>query len=61
MSVSNFEFGKGNGELILYYENGNTKEVSYWKDNKLDSLQILYDTSGKEIKRNFYKDGVLSQ
>ena len=57
MSASNFEFGKGNGELVLYYDNGSTKEISYLKNNKLDSLQILYDTIGREIKRCLYKNG----
>ncbi|MEQ1677365.1 MAG: toxin-antitoxin system YwqK family antitoxin [Chitinophagaceae bacterium] len=55
MSISSFEFGKANGQTELFYENGNIKERSYWKDNKLDSLQILYDTSGNEMKRNLIK------
>ena len=44
----------------MKYQSGTRKKaveyekalVKYWKENKLNGLQILYDTLGKEVKRN---------
>ncbi len=45
-----FVHGRPDGEVSIYYENGNLHETGIWKNNKWVGKYKEYDTSGKYIR-----------
>ena len=48
------------GVLKSYYENGNLQETSYYKDGKLEGIQIAYYENGSLKSESTYKNGKLN-
>ena len=51
--------GLQQGELLVYYDNGNLAEKSNYKKGKLEGKSILYSEKGIKIKEFIYRDNVL--
>ncbi len=51
--------GLQQGELLVYYENGNLAEKSNYKNGKLEGKSILYSEKGIKIKEFIYRDNIL--
>ena len=49
--------GKGNGEWLTYYENGQLKEKYNIKDGELEGEWLKYNENGRLIKTEIWKDG----
>ena len=48
---------EGEGEYVRYYENGNLKEHSHWKNNKLYGEYKFYHEIGQLWEHSFWKNG----
>lgn len=54
----------GNREYIKqyeYYDNGSLRSISFFYNNKKDSIWIIYSKSGKIISSSRYKEGSLKE
>ncbi len=51
--------GLQQGDLLVYYENGNLAEKSNYKNGKLEGKSILYSEKGIKIKEFIYRDNIL--
>ena len=49
--------GELNGELIIYFENGNIKEKSFVMGGTLNGDAFEYYPSGELKYKSFFKDG----
>jgi hypothetical protein len=47
-----------NGKHVVYYDNGQKKYESHYKNGKLDGLRTQWDKNGKKVREIQYKDGV---
>ena len=45
------------GKYIAWYENGQKKQVEYWKDGKLNGSFITWHDNGMKHQVGSYKDG----
>jgi antitoxin component YwqK of YwqJK toxin-antitoxin module len=48
-----------NGPVVTYYDNGNLKSKSFYKNKKLDGETTLYDYFGNVVRKENYKDGLI--
>ena len=54
-----YKDGQRNGQNILYFENGNKKEVSIYVNDVLHGTSIFYDDAGKIVKKRKYVNGII--
>ena len=50
--------GVPHGKVVLYYDNGNEKEVSFYKDGKLAGGRLFYYKSKGLMRKESYKNGL---
>ena len=65
--ILNFEQNKINGiwlsgieyegEYVRYWKNGNLREHSFWKNDKLHCERKIYYENGQLEEHSFYKNG----
>ncbi len=59
-SKGEYRNGLKTGIWISWLENGKLKETSYWKKGKLTDERCIYDESGKIVRTENYKNGLLN-
>lgn len=55
----NFRDGQKHGKRINYWQNGNTKDISYWEMDKQIGQGIIYYENGNIQESNYVKDDKL--
>ena len=53
-----FEEGLKKGEWIEWYENGNLKKISEWKNGLMNGIFFEFDSTGKKITEGSYKNNL---
>lgn len=54
-----YSLGLMHKKWVYWYENGQIKEISNWKNGLRDGETKLYDYDGKFVQRNTYNKGML--
>ena len=58
MQICNFKCGKLDGQVKVWFRNGELHQVTNLKDDKLDGESLEWDKDGKLVLHILYKDGI---
>lgn len=58
--IENFSYGNHHGKTYEYYENGNIKKITEYRDDVKNGEEKIYDINGDFLFKNIWEDGKIN-